>query len=102
VDKLAGVLLIRVTLPPFDKYNLFQLANRCSIFSITPSQICLALKEGPNGRPRYFTGKVATPLPKIQANKSTCSTFPTRINVDLAKLTFKPEAASNNKNKLRK
>jgi hypothetical protein len=30
---------MRVTLPPLERYNLFQLANRRSTFSITPSQI---------------------------------------------------------------
>uniref|UniRef100_A0A2N9HYC0 Protein kinase domain-containing protein n=1 Tax=Fagus sylvatica TaxID=28930 RepID=A0A2N9HYC0_FAGSY len=35
--------------PPFDKYNLFQPANRFSIFSTTPTQIDFDLKEAPRG-----------------------------------------------------
>jgi hypothetical protein len=46
---------------PLDKYIIFQLTSRYSIFSITPSQIYLALKEAPNRRPRYFIGKEKTP-----------------------------------------
>jgi hypothetical protein len=34
VGKLERVLLIRVTLPPFDKFILFQLANQCYIISV--------------------------------------------------------------------
>jgi hypothetical protein len=40
---LESVLFIRVTLPPLEKYIIFQLANRRSILSITPSQTDLAL-----------------------------------------------------------
>jgi len=43
VGKLENVLLIRVILPPLDKYNIFQLANKRSIFAIALSYICLAL-----------------------------------------------------------
>jgi hypothetical protein len=32
---LKSVLFIRVTLPPFDRYNRFQLANRLSILPTT-------------------------------------------------------------------
>lgn len=42
LGKLDRVLSIRVILLPLDKYNLFQLANGCLIFSITPTHICLA------------------------------------------------------------
>jgi hypothetical protein len=62
--------------------------------------MCFALQEVPNGRLRYFTGKVAIPHPSILAKIPTCSTFLTGINTDLAKLTFKPEAASNSKKTL--
>jgi hypothetical protein len=101
IGKLDKVLLIRVILPPLDKYNRFQLANRCSIFSITLSQICLALKDASNGRPRYFNSKDDTPQPKILANLSTLSTFPTGTNYDLAKFVFKPDTTLNNKIKPR-
>jgi len=43
VGRSERVLLIRVTLPPFDKYIIFQLTNRHSIFSTMLSQIDLAL-----------------------------------------------------------
>jgi hypothetical protein len=56
VGKLDKVLLIRVTLPPFDIYILFQPAKQHFIFSIMLSQIELALNPL-KGRPRYFIGK---------------------------------------------
>jgi hypothetical protein len=64
IGKLERVFLIRVILPPLDKYNPFQLANHCSIFSITSSQIDLALKESSKVRPRYFIGKEETHSPE--------------------------------------
>jgi hypothetical protein len=92
IGKLDKVLLVRVIIPPLDKYNCFQLANRHSIFSITPSQKCLVLKDAPKGRPRYFNGSDETPLPKIQANPSyTLTTFPAGANSNLAKFLFKPD-----------
>jgi hypothetical protein len=39
--------------------------------------IDLALKEDPNGRPRYFKGKEETPQPRMLANPFTFSTLPT-------------------------
>jgi hypothetical protein len=57
IGKLEMVLLIRVILPPLDKYIIFQLASHLSIFSTTLYQIDLAFKEAHNGRPKYFTGK---------------------------------------------
>jgi hypothetical protein len=45
--------LIKVTLPPFNKYVFFHLAKRRSIFSIIPFQIDLALNEAPSRRARY-------------------------------------------------
>jgi hypothetical protein len=98
VGKLDRVLLIRVILPPLDKYNIFQQANRSSIFSIVVSPYMLGLIECQ----RYFKGKDATPQPKTPASPATFSTYPTGTNSDLAKLAFKPDTASNNKNKLRK
>ena len=70
VGKLDKVLLIKVILPPLDKYNLFQPAKRCSIFLIMPSQIDLALKEAPNRQPKYFMGSEVTVHPKILAKPS--------------------------------
>jgi len=69
VGRLERVLFIRVTLPPFDRYNHFQLANRLSILPTTSSQQDLTLKGAPNGRPRYFIGREETPQPKMQANR---------------------------------
>jgi hypothetical protein len=68
VGKLDRVLFIKVILPPLDKYIIFHLAKRHSIFSITPSQIDLALKGAPNRRPRYFIGKEDTVHPRILAS----------------------------------
>jgi hypothetical protein len=81
------VLLIKVVLPPLDKYNCFQLASRCLIFLITPLQIGLALKEALYKRPRYFIGKEETLHPKILAKPSALLTLPIETNYDLAKLT---------------
>jgi len=39
VGRLERELLIRVTLPPLDKNNIFQLAKRRSILTTIPSQI---------------------------------------------------------------
>jgi hypothetical protein len=36
--QLDNVLLIKVVLPPLEKYNIFQLAKRRSIFLIMPFQ----------------------------------------------------------------
>jgi hypothetical protein len=74
VGRLERVLLIRVTLPPLDRYMRFQLADRLSIFPRAPSQIDLALKGAPNGRPRYFKGNKEISQPKILAKPSTLST----------------------------
>jgi hypothetical protein len=59
------VLFIKVILQPLDKFALFHPTRQCSIFSITPSQIDLALKWASNGRPRYFIGKEDTAHPRI-------------------------------------
>jgi hypothetical protein len=99
VCKLDRVLLIEVILPPLDKYILFQPANQCSIISITPSQINLALKEVSNGRPRYFIGKEETQQPRILASPSTLLTLPTRTNYDLTKFIFKLDVALMHKNR---
>jgi hypothetical protein len=91
---LERVLFIRVTLPPFDKYNRFQLANRLSIFPTTSSQQDLALNGAPNGRPRYFIGREDTPQPNMLAIPSILSTSPTGTITDLARLIFNPDTAS--------
>jgi hypothetical protein len=57
VEKLENVLLIKVILLHLHKYIFFQPAKQFFIFSITPSQIDLALNEAPYRRPRYFKGK---------------------------------------------
>jgi len=62
----------------------------------------LALKEAPNGRPRYFKGNEETLKSKMLAKPSTLSTQPTGAKIDLAKLIFKPETASKHKNNIRR
>jgi hypothetical protein len=52
--KLNNMLYIKVILPPLDKYILFYPTTRHSTFSITPSQIALALKGAPKERPRHL------------------------------------------------
>jgi hypothetical protein len=102
VGRLERVLFIRVTLPPFDKYNRFQLANRLSILPTTSSQLDLVLKGAPNGRPRYFEGGEKTPQPKMPASSSMLSTRPTGTKTDLSKLIFNPETASKDSNSIRR
>jgi hypothetical protein len=92
VRKLDRVLL------PLDKY-IFQLAKQHLIFSITQFQIDLALKEGPNGRSRYFKGKEESPQPKILARPSKSLTLPIGTSSDLAKIFFKLDTTSKHKNK---
>jgi len=58
-------------------FILFHPAKQCSIFSIMPSQIDLALNEILNGRPRYFTCKEETLQTKILAKPSTLLTLST-------------------------
>jgi hypothetical protein len=58
--QIKKVLLIKVTLPPFDKYIIFHPAKHHSIFSIMPSQIDLTLNEASTRRPRYFIGRKET------------------------------------------
>jgi hypothetical protein len=75
------------------------LAKRHSIFSITPSQIAIALKGALNGRLRYFIGKGDAVHPRILARPSTLLTLPTGTNSDLMRLIFNLETASKHKNK---
>jgi hypothetical protein len=85
VGRLERVFFIRVTLPPFDRYNRFQLASRLSILPTTSSQLDLALKGAPNGSLRYFKGREETPQPKMPAKSSILSTWPIGTNTDLSK-----------------
>jgi hypothetical protein len=64
VVRLDKALLIKVTLPPFEKYIIFHPVKQRSIFSITPSNIDLALNKAPSGKPRYFIGREETLQPK--------------------------------------
>jgi hypothetical protein len=103
VGKLNKRLFIKVTLPPFDRYILCQLASSLSILPTTSSQMNLALKGAPNKRPRYFKGREETLQPKIPAKSSILTTLPTGTSTDLARLIFKPETASKKKkNNLKK
>jgi hypothetical protein len=70
IGKLDRGLLIKVILPPLDKYILFQPAKRPSFFSMTPSQIYLALKEALNRKPKYFKRKEETLITKIPVKPS--------------------------------
>jgi hypothetical protein len=56
-----------------------------------PSQIDMASKGAPNGRPRYFIGKEETLQSKMRAKPSALLTLPTWTNSDLARLIFKPD-----------
>jgi hypothetical protein len=94
VGILERVLLIKVTLPPFERYNLFHGANFRTIISSKPAHIVLSLKEAPNGNPKYFNGTSPYPQPSNPASCPTFSTRPTGTNADLDKLTFNPAAAS--------
>jgi hypothetical protein len=80
LSRLDRVLFIKVILPPLDKYIIFHSTKWHSIFSITPSQIDLALKGAPKRRPRYFIGKEVNVYPRILANPSTLLALPTRSN----------------------
>ena len=95
VGKLERVLLIRVTLPPLDKYNFFQPASLRSIFSKIGFQIVLSLKVAPNGRPKYFSGRADSLQPKISTNSCRLGTAPTGTNSDFPKLIFSPNISSN-------
>ncbi|KAG2664287.1 hypothetical protein I3760_16G075100 [Carya illinoinensis] len=94
VGRLAKVVLISVSLPPLDKYNLFHDANLRSIFSITKFQICSDLKLAPKGKPRYCKGRQETLHCNRAAKPATSGTFPTGTNSDLDRFTFKPDTAS--------
>ena len=59
VGKEERVLLIKVTLPSLDKYNLFHPTSLRSIFSNIGSYIDNSLNLAPKRSPKYFKGKNA-------------------------------------------
>ena len=95
MGKLDRVLLIKVTLPPLDKYKRFHLANLHSIFFRIGFHIVLSLNLAPKGRPKYFIGRVPCLQLSTFNNKSKVCTTPTGTNSDLPKFIFRPEIASN-------
>jgi hypothetical protein len=96
------LFLIKVTLPPFDKYIIFHPAKRLYLLNnIIPNRF--ALNEAAIGKPKYFIGKEKTLQPKMLAKPPTLLTLPMGgTNSDLAKLILKPETASKHKNKQHK
>jgi len=78
---------------------IFQPAKQCSIFSIMSSQIDMALKKAPSRRQRCFKVKEETLKPRILVRPSALLTLPTRTNLDLDRLIFKPNTTSKQKNK---
>jgi hypothetical protein len=57
-----------------------------------PPQIDLALKEAPNGRPRYFIGKDETLQPKMRSNPSKLLTLPIGSSSRfIEKINFNPQ-----------
>ena len=95
VGKLERVLLMRVTLPPLDKYKRFQPSSLLSIFSRIGFQIDLSLNLAPKGRPKYFIGREPYLHPRTAKKRSICWTAPTGTISDLPKLIFRPDTASN-------
>ena len=89
------MLLIRVTLPPLDKYKCFQPANLLSIFSRIGFHIVLSLNLAPKGRPRYFIGREPSLQPRTTSKRSILWTTPTGINSNLPRFIFRPDTASN-------
>jgi hypothetical protein len=96
------MLFIKLILPSLGKYILFHLAKRRSNFSITLSQIALALKGAPKERPRYFIGKGDTVQPRILVRLSTLLTLPTGTNSYLLRLIFKTETSKHKKKACKK
>ena len=86
VGKLDKVLLIRVTLPPLDKYIIFHPVKRFSIFSKIGFQIVSFLRVASNGRPKHFKGSEGYLQPKISTNSSIVGTIPIGTNFDFNKL----------------
>jgi hypothetical protein len=97
VGKLDKVLLIKVNLPHFDKYSLFQPPNCLTIFSTVPFHIEVDLYGTPKGRFKYFTGNKATLHPIILAKLSTSSTSPIGMIFDFNKLIFNLDTTSTQK-----
>ena len=86
VSKDKSELLISVTLPPLDKYILFQPANLLSILSRIGFQTDKSLNFAPNGRPKYFKGKEDYPHPNRPTKSSKLCTPPTRTSSNFPKL----------------
>jgi hypothetical protein len=99
IGKLESVPLIRIALPPLDKYIIFQLVHRHSDNTI-PNE--LSLVGGPQRKTEICQRQRRNLIAIMPANPSTSVTLPTEINSDLAKLTFKPETATKHKKKHRR
>ncbi|KAL4626661.1 hypothetical protein ACB092_05G113200 [Castanea dentata] len=95
VGKDESELLMSVTLPPLDKYILFQPANILSILSRIEFQTDKSLNFAPNGRPKYFKGRENCPHPNRPTKASKLSTPPTGTNSDFPKLIRSPNTSSN-------
>jgi hypothetical protein len=96
ICQLHRVFLIRVMLPPLTIYILLQIANQCSIFSITLSHTCLASYEGPQRKTKlHQRRKFATPQPRIPANPSILSKLATETNSNMAKFTLNSKHLEN-------
>jgi hypothetical protein len=102
LGKLERELLIKVNLPPLDKYNLFQVAKRHYIVSIIPSQIDFALNDALTGDPGTYMGRGDTLQPRILAIPPISSTMPAGTNYDLAMLILNLEIASKHKERQQK
>ena len=84
VGKDKSELLMSVTLPPLDKYILFQSTNLLSILSRIGFQTDKSLNFAPNGRPKYFKEKEDYPHPNRPTKASKlCTPHP---NSDFPKL----------------
>lgn len=55
------ILLIKVVLSPFDRYNLFYPVNLHLSFLIIGFKIALALEAKTKGRPKYFNKREKIP-----------------------------------------
>ena len=96
VGKDKSELLMSVTLPPLDKYILFQPANLLSILSRIGFEIDKSLNLAPNGRSKYFKGKEDyCPHPNRPTKASKLCTSPTGTISDFPKLIRSPNTSSN-------
>ena len=95
VSKDESELLMSVTLPPLNRYILFQPANLLSILSRIGFQTDKFLNFAPNGRPKYFKGREDCPHPNRPTKASKLCTPPTGTNSDFPKLIRSPDTSSN-------